>query len=94
MGNTIILDVGRTLSCLAGYPVGEKIYKEQVRDRFNFDEEIAIVIPNHIEDIAISFIQGFCADMVERMGVKGTKDYVRFEHPDSVLVEEIYNYIE
>ena len=89
MSIDIKLNVEKTVSCLAGYPNGEKMYLAQVKPYFKPEEKLDIYIPEYIEDIAISFVQGFCADMVKKIGVQGVKKMVIFHHPNEELIEDI-----
>lgn len=61
----ILLDFTKTISRLAGNPFGEAIYNKQVKDKIDFKNMNVIVIPENIEDIAISFVQGFTKQIFE-----------------------------
>ncbi len=89
----IELKVDKTISCLAGYPNGYDFYKEQVEKHFKPGQKLTIVIPDYVEDIAISFVQGFCKELKKEIGVNGIRETIFFEHKDTNLVKEIYENI-
>jgi len=57
-----------TLTGLAGFPFGEEIYKEQVKNIFDINKENVIIFPEQIERVAISFVQGFTKELFEKYG--------------------------
>ena len=89
----IELKVDKTISCLAGYPNGYDFYKGQVENHFEPGQNVTIVIPDSVEDIAISFVQGFCKDLKKEIGVNGIRETITFKHKDENLVKEIYENI-
>lgn len=69
MDNTINLNFNdNTLTGLVGFPFGEKIYQEQVKNFFDINSKNNIIFPDQIERIAISFIQGFTKELFEKYG--------------------------
>lgn len=56
-----------TLIGLAGNDLGEDIFKEQVENKIDYKEQVEIVIPPHIEMIAISFVQGFTLEIFKHI---------------------------
>lgn len=63
MENRIELKFNNTITRLAGNSYGKNIYISQVQDKVNFNDKNIIVIPSQIEDIAISFVQGFTSEI-------------------------------
>lgn len=59
------LEFTKSLSRLAGNEFGEKTFKEQVKDNFDYNEKNIIKFPDTIEYIAISFIQGFIKGILD-----------------------------
>lgn len=59
MEKIIELKFNNTISRLAGNSFGQDIYNQQVEEKVDFSAINIIVIPNNIENIAISFVQGF-----------------------------------
>ena len=79
---------------LAGFPYGEKVYKDQVKDKINFDQPVTIVFPKRIERVASSFTQGFFAAFVEKIGYQGIEEKVTIvagtEELEKNIRENIY----
>ena len=73
MDNIIKLKFEKSLEGLAGYEFGMETYKNQVENRINFDQKITIVLPDNIQRIASSFIQGFFENIVQHIGVSGVE---------------------
>lgn len=73
---TIYLEFPKSETGLAGFPYGETVYNEQVKDKISFEDKIEIVFPEHIEKVASSFVQGFFAAIVAAIGYKGVEDQV------------------
>ncbi|WP_154826776.1 hypothetical protein [Clostridium butyricum] len=61
--NKIELKFSNTITRLAGNPYGVQVYSEQVKSRIEYNKINIIVFPKYIEDIAISFVQGFTLDI-------------------------------
>ena len=59
LDNTIEIKVEKSLSGLAGYDYGKKIYNEQVKEKIDISKNITIIFPEHIKRVASSFVQGF-----------------------------------
>jgi len=73
---TINLQFPKSETRLAGFPYGEAVYNEQVKDIITFEDKIEIVFPNQIEKVASSFVQGFFAAIVAVIGYKGVEEQV------------------
>ena len=56
MMKTINLQFPKSETRLAGFPYGEAVYNEQVKDIITFEDKIEIVFPNQIEKVASSFV--------------------------------------
>lgn len=67
MDTKIELKFKNSISRLAGNSYGQEIYNKQVRDIIDFSSKTIIVFPNYIEDIAISFVQGFTLGIFEKL---------------------------
>ena len=72
--NRVTLVFDKTLSNLAGYEFGVKIYKEQVEGKIDFEKKFEIVFPKEIRMVAASFVQGFFSDIVRKIGLKATEE--------------------
>ncbi|MBZ9608618.1 hypothetical protein G9F73_012445 [Clostridium estertheticum] len=82
----IELKFTKSISRLAGNSYGQEIYNKQVKDLIDFSGKNLIIIPSHIEDIAISFVQGFTYEIFEKI----SKDMF-FEHISIDANEKIRN---
>lgn len=67
MNKRIELKFNNSITRLAGNTFGQDIYNKQVKDEVDFEGVNTIVIPSYIEDIAISFVQGFVYGILERI---------------------------
>ena len=72
--NKVNLVFDKTLSKLAGYVYGRKIYEEQVRGKIDLYQEFTIEFPEQIRGVASSFVQGFFANIVETIGLLATEE--------------------
>ena len=73
-----------SISRLSGNSYGEEIYIEQVNGKINLSEKNVIVFPNYIEDVAISFIQGFTKNILKVIPKDEFFDHVLIEGTDKV----------
>lgn len=87
--NEVVLKFDSTLSNLAGYDFGLKIYEEQVKGKINLSKRFTIVFPKNIVGVAASFVQGFFSDIIETVGLLSTKDRVSIVAVDTQLSEAI-----
>lgn len=86
METKIELKINKSISRLAGNSYGQEIYNTQVKDVIDFSGKNLIIIPNYIEDIAISFVQGFTLEIFEKI----SKDAF-FDHIDIQANEKVKN---
>lgn len=80
--NEIVLDLPKTFTGLAGNKYGRKIYDEQVSAHVGDFNNIVIVFPDNITEIATSFLQGFFKIPIEKIGVKGV--YENFKYKSNI----------
>ncbi len=73
MTNGVTLVFKKDIVCLAGYDYGKLIYDTQVNSKIDFGHDFYITIPDDIELIFSSFIQGFLCDIINSIGVSSTK---------------------
>ena len=85
----INLEFPKSETRLAGFPYGEAVYNEQVKDKISFDGEIEIVFPNQIEKVASSFVQGFFAAIVAAIGYKGVEQQINITSRSDSLTSSI-----
>ena len=74
MNNRVELVFDKSLSSLAGYDYGLKIYNEQVKGKIDFYNQFEMVFPPQIKNVASSFVQGLFEDIVDTIGLKKTEE--------------------
>lgn len=87
--NIIRLQFDKSLSCLAGNPYGKSVYDDQVKGKLDFKCKNIIEFPSYIDDIAISFIQGFFKNIVKEMGLGAFMDNVEIRVSSEDLRKKI-----
>lgn len=90
MMKKIKLRFDNTLTRLAGFQLGQKIYKEQVSSNWD-GSELAIQFPERIEKVATSFVQGFFSDLVNEIGYDRIRNDIKIEASSDKLVSEIWD---
>lgn len=85
MKNKIILKFTNSISRLAGNTFGREIYEKQVKDKIDLSKMNIIVIPDQIEDIAISFVQGFTQKIFEEINKDEFSNYFEIEGRQKVI---------
>lgn len=79
MENLFELKLDKMITKLAGNILGKKIFEEQVKDKIDYKNDIIIIIPDRIDTIASSFIQGFFEDFVSNIGIRGIEKNVEIK---------------
>lgn len=87
----IILKLNNTITRLAGNEYGKKIFEEQVKEKINYDKKNIIVFPDTIENIAISFVQGFSQEIMESISLDEIHEIIEIEGQEKV-VNNFYKY--
>ncbi|GAA0825231.1 hypothetical protein [Clostridium tertium] len=85
MENIIELKFNNTISRLAGNAFGKSTYINQVKDKINFNDTNIIIIPDYIEDIAISFVQGFTYEIFEKISKDEFNKYFIIQADDKIV---------
>ena len=73
MNNIVEIEVDKSITGLAGYDYGKKIYTEQVKNKIDLQQNFVIVFPDNIQRMASSFIQGFFEEIVGEIGILGVE---------------------
>ena len=89
--NMIYIEANKSITGLAGFDFGNKMYEEQVKGKIDFNGEIILVFPENIQRFASSFIQGFFEDFVTHIGISGIENNVKIESSNKKLKEKIIN---
>lgn len=84
MNKIIKLECDKTISMLAGFNSGKIMYEKQVKGKVDFNDKITIVFPDHIDNIASSFVQGFFDEFMDKIGIDGIEEKISIEsvHPE------------
>ncbi|MFK4926765.1 hypothetical protein ACI1TM_08895 [Lactococcus garvieae] len=87
----IKLNIKKSLSALAGYEYGEEIYMNQVENELSnlsSIDKIEFLIPEHIEYIASSFVQGFFSKLIEKKGFSELEKIVEIKSDNENISTE------
>ncbi|NLM06589.1 DUF4325 domain-containing protein [Streptococcus gallolyticus] len=80
-----------SLSRLIGFELGVHIYKENNLDDVNLStNKVKIIFPDTIEKISSSFVQGFFAGFIKRVGKNTAKEQVIIEMKNDELTSLFY----
>lgn len=71
--NKYELDFDKSLTKLSGFELGKNMFDEQIKGKISYEKEIEIVIPERVDLIGSSFIQGFFEDIVNNIGISGVE---------------------
>ena len=83
--NKFELKFDKALTKLSGFDLGKDMFDEQLKGKVDYTQEkIEIIIPNRVDLIGSSFIQGFFEDFVNNIGISGIEKKV-------VIVSSITN---
>lgn len=91
MNNDIVLQFDKATTRLAGNPYGRNIYTDQVESKINYDTLNVIVFPDNIEKVASSFVQGFFAKIVEKVGYAEFDNVISIKAKTEELADNIRN---
>lgn len=62
-----------SLTKLAGYPYGQKLFETQVLGKIDLNLPFIIIFPDQIDYLASSFIQGFFGEINRAIGIDGVE---------------------
>lgn len=65
--NAIELDFKDKINRLAGIDFGREVYETQMKNKIDYSNKNAIIFPDTIEDISITFIQGLTEDIFNKI---------------------------
>ncbi|WP_122639030.1 hypothetical protein [Romboutsia sp. Marseille-P6047] len=85
MENRIELSFRNSVSRLAGNKLGIDTYEKQVKEFVDLTKVNVIIIPDAIEDIAISFVQGFTYEIFEEIRRTDFYKYFKIEGNKKVV---------
>lgn len=85
MNNIVEIKVDKSITGLAGYNYGKKIYTEQVKNKIDLKQNFVIVFPNNVQRMASSFIQGFFEEIIGEIGILGIERQLEIKSSNSDL---------
>lgn len=89
MENRIELKFGASTKDLTGNTLGRKTFEIQVKPYWKNDALNVVIIPEEIEDIGSSFIQGIYTELKETYGKSTALEYMRLDCSRQSIVEKI-----
>jgi hypothetical protein len=89
MEKIIELNFKKSETRLAGNPYGKAVFADQVKKMMDYSSVNVIIFPAHIEKVASSFVQGFFAEIITKIGFSGFEEVVRIETGNQELKDEI-----
>ena len=91
--NEIKLEFENGVSRLVGLELGKNIYKTQVEGKVDYSKKNIIVIPNEIEDVAITFVQGLTEGIFDNIKKDEFQTYFEVRGSQKVIdkvIKSIY----
>lgn len=85
MDNRLELEFPKSISRLAGNALGREIYEKQAKSKIDYAKMNIIVMPKTIEDIAISFVQGFTQEIFNEINKDEFTNYFKIEGNPKVV---------
>ena len=89
MNKIIELECDKTITMLAGFNSGKIMYENQVKGKVNFNDKITIVFPEHINNVASSFVQGFFDEFMDKIGIVGIEKNISIKSAHIELERDI-----
>lgn len=90
MEKIVIKGIPTSLARLIGFELGVHVYEENNLDKVDLSNEVEIIFPTTIEKISSSFVQGFFAGFVKKVGKNTAKKQVVIKMKDNELTEMFY----
>ena len=94
MNNSIVLEFDKTLVGLAGYPFGTTTFEKYGKGKIQEEQPITVIIPDRIERIASSFVQGFFSEWIDKYGVDWIRKNVDVSTPREDVRQSVYENLE
>lgn len=81
----ITLSFSPTITRLAGNEFGQEIFSNQVKSVMDLEYMNVIVIPENIQNIAISFVQGFTNEIFKMINKGEFYTYFKIQASEKVI---------
>lgn len=82
----------KTLTRIAGNPLGVKIWKE-IENQIDWETVNTIVLPQNLKSVSSSFVQGFISAPSKRVGLPNLDKILEFKCENENVVKQIQNSI-
>lgn len=76
MTNIVILKFPENIRALGGFMQGRQDYDDQVRNEIDFTVPYIIKIPDQVEWVSASYVQGFMEHIVSHLGYSKAIDLI------------------
>lgn len=73
---------------LAGNKLGRIVYATQAKEKIDINKINIINLEDNIEDVAMSFIQGFCHEILEKVGKEKAKEIIKVRSSHKGIVDK------
>ena len=83
------LKVDKTVTSLAGNRYGREIYRSQIKEKIRDGVVVKLQIPDQIEDVASSFIQGLFSELAEKVGKENARNMLILNSNHLEIMEKI-----
>lgn len=90
--NRIILNFDKTLIGIAGFQFGKTTFEKQVAPYYKKNEKNILVFPKELQTVAISFVQGFFYNLLEKDTLNTVLSEIEIEGNPN-FVEKFYKVI-
>ncbi len=87
--NRILLFFPTSIKDLTGNSYGRKIFEQQVEPKWREDMHNIIELPENIEDVGSSFVQGMYTKISEKYGKRNALEYMSFDSENEKIIEKI-----
>lgn len=94
MENRIDLKFDKLVRDLTGNPFGRKVFNEQVKPSLKNDVLNVIVIPEEINDVGSSFVQGIYFALSEKYGKEKALNIMQIDCVNSFIVDKVRKVID
>lgn len=91
--NKIELQFEDEVNRLVGVEFGRDVYKRQIEKKINYSKKNIIIVPNAIEDISISFIQGLTEKIFENISKDEFEKYFKISGNQNIvdkIIKSVY----
>ncbi|MCL2254084.1 MAG: DUF4325 domain-containing protein [Lachnospiraceae bacterium] len=85
------LNFGKATTRLAGNPYGREVFEKQAKQIIDYNAENTVIFPDTIEKVASSFVQGFFAEIIEKIGYAKFDEVIKIKAQNEELENDIHD---